>query len=215
MIYQLAKILRDVRTAIDMNATDGALVSAEDVDTLTLDDIIRSKLIDAVRNVEVAAPIQLLDSGHNFADDVYWSQENGHEGTGFAILPDDFMRLVAFKMSDWERAVYTPITETDPLYALQHSRYKGVRGNAQKPVVAIVTRSEGRLLEFFSSNSEEATVEQAVYIPLPFVDGDGGIEICERCYRPVVYYAAGLAELALGNADMGNLLIEQAKTHLT
>lgn len=214
MIYQLDNILRDVRTAIDMNAVDTALIDVEDIDTLTMDDIIRSKLLDAVRNVETAAPIQLLDSGHNFADEVYWNENEGHEGTGFAILPDDFMRLVAFKMSDWERAAYTPITETDPLYHLQHSRYKGVRGNAQKPIVALVTRAEGQLLEFFSSNSEEATVEQAVYIPLPFIDENGGMEICERCYRAVVYYAAGLAEMAIGNADMGNLLIEQAKTHI-
>lgn len=110
------------------------------------------------------------------------------------------MRLVIFKMSDWERPVYEPITAADPQYQLQFSRYKGLRGNPQKPVVAIVSRAEGRALELFSCKSQSATVEQAVYIPLPKVDCDGGINIPERCYMSVVYEAASLVLAIIGNA---------------
>ena len=39
------------------------------------------------------------------------------------------------------------ISADDPLYDLQSSRYKGIRGNVQKPVCAVVNRAEGKVLE--------------------------------------------------------------------
>ena len=66
------------------------------------------------------------------------------------ILPSDFMRLVAFRMSDWKRTIFDPIKETDPEYGKQSSKWKGICGSPEKPVVAIVHRSEGKVLEFFS-----------------------------------------------------------------
>lgn len=196
MIYKLQRIERDVRVAIDENKTSEQLIADEDIDTLSLEEIVRSKIVEAVRRVITEAPIHLLDGGEPFGDAVYWRDK----GSGWTLLPDDFMRLLIFKMSDWERPVYEPITAADPQYQLQHSRYKGVRGNVQKPVVAIVSRAEGRVLELYSCNSKDATVEQALYMPLPRVDCDGGINIPERCYRSVVYMAASLVLATIGNA---------------
>lgn len=188
MIYKLQRIARDVRVAIDENKTSEQLIADEDIDTLSLEDIVRSKIVEAVRRVVTEAPTHLLDGGEPFGDAIFWRSQC----SGWTLLPEDFMRLVIFKMSDWERPVYEPITAADPQYQLQFSRYKGLRGNPQKPVVAIVSRAEGRALELFSCKSQNATVEQAVYIPLPKVDCDGGINIPERCYMSVVYEAASL-----------------------
>lgn len=44
MIYQIDDIIRDVRIAIDQNASSASLISEGDSDTLTLDEIIKSKL---------------------------------------------------------------------------------------------------------------------------------------------------------------------------
>lgn len=198
MIYQVEVIKRDVRVALDENVVSRGLVATGDVDTLALDEIIVSKIADAAREVEMAAPVYLLDSGHNFADAVYRKDE----GSGWTLLPDDFMRLVVFKMSDWERPVYTAISSDMPQYAWQHSRFKGIRGTAQKPVCAIVKRPEGLTLEFWSCKSDEATVEQAVYLPYPEIDCSGGIEICERCYRDVVMKTAEKVSITLGTASV-------------
>lgn len=196
MIYKLQRIVRDVRIAIDENKTSEQLIADEDIDTLSLEEIVRSKIVEAVRRVVTEAPTHLLDGGEPFGDAIFWRSQC----SGWTLLPDDFMRLVIFKMSDWERPVYEPITAADPQYQLQFSRYKGLRGNPQKPVVAIVSRSEGRALELFSCKSQSATVEQAVYIPLPKVDCDGGINIPERCYMSVVYETASLVLATIGNA---------------
>lgn len=207
MVYKIKWIARDVRVAIDENKTSEQLIADEDVDTLALDDIILSKIVEAVRRVVTNAPTHLLDGGLPFGDAVFWRDKC----SGWTLLPDDFMRLLIFKMSDWERPVYEPITAADPQYQLQFSRYKGIRGNPQKPVVAIVSRAEGRALELFSCKSTSATVEQAVYLPLPKVDCDGGIEIPERCYRSVVYEAASLVLATIGQSDLSSTMSELSK----
>lgn len=210
MIYQTAEVARDVRIAIDQNSADEQLLEEGDTDTLQLDEIVRSKIEEAVRRVEMAAPVHLLEEGHTFGDAVYWGQyESGH-----VLLPDDFMRLIAFRMSDWERTVYTAISAEDPAYQMQSSRYKGIRGNTQKPVCAIVNRAEGKALEFYSCKSEDAYIMRASYLPYPRTGKGGGIDISERCYRAVVYMAAALTLLTYGEADKAATMTELSKTYL-
>ena len=56
MVYKIEVVERDVRIAIDENKTSDQLISDEDIDTLSLNDIIRSKIVEAVRRVESSAP---------------------------------------------------------------------------------------------------------------------------------------------------------------
>lgn len=210
MIYKLAEIAREVRIAIDQNMTSDQLIATGDIETLSLEEIIRSKIVEAVRRVEISAPVQFLEEGHDFADAVYWTDLE----SGWILLPDDFMRLIAFRMSDWERTVYAAISVDDPLYQKQSSRYKGIRGNVHKPVCAIVNRAEGKALEFYSCNSEEAYVSRASYLPYPHVDEDDGIDISEKCYTSVIYTVAALVLTTYGEADKASALTELAKSIL-
>lgn len=208
MIYKLTEIARDVRIAIDQNMTSEQLIATEDIETLSLEDIIRSKIVEAVRRVETAAPVHFLEEGHDFGDAVYW----GDLESGWVLLPDDFMRLIAFRMSDWERTVYAAISVDDPLYAKQSSRYKGIRGNVQKPVCAVVNRAEGKALEFYSCNSEDAYVCRATYLPYPHIDEDDGIDISEKCYTAVIYTVAALVLTTYGEADKASAMTDLAKS---
>ena len=204
MIYRLAEVVKAVRVALDEYPVSVGLTLGEDPETLELDDIIRQKVEEAVRRVHSAAPAFLLEEGHNFGEALHWRGD----GSGWTMLPDDFMRLVVFEMSDWERPVWTAISGTSPEYGRQRSRFKGIRGTAQRPVCAIVTRPEGKALEFYSCKTEGAQVVRAVYIPYPKVDADGGIDISERCYEAVVYTAAGLTAITYGEHEKGERLIE-------
>lgn len=211
MIYNIDKIMEDVRVCIDQNMTSEALVESGDIDTLALDEIIKSKILEAIQRVHMEAPPYLLENGHNFGDAVYWKEME----SGWVLLPSDFMRLVVFEMDDWERAVYTAISVDDPDYEKQHSRFKGIRGTAQRPVCAIGIRPEGRVLEFYSCKSTDAKVSRAIYIPYPKIDEDGGVDISERCYNAVIYTAAGLTLLTCGETEKGNSVSELAQTFLT
>lgn len=210
MIYQIDNILRDVRVCLDQNMVSAALLEEDDIDTLALDDIIRSKVTEAVRRVHTDAPYHLLEQGHNFGDNLYWADQE----SGWVLLPNDFMRLVVFEMDDWERPVFDAIDESDPRYVMQRSRVKGVRGTAQKPVCALVTRPEGKVLEFYSCKSEDATVSRAVYIPYPKIKDDA-IDISERCYDAVVYTIAGLTLISASEVEKANAMMETAKGLLT
>lgn len=202
--------MQDVRICLDQNMMSDALLESGDIDTLSLDEIIKSKILEAVQRVHMSAPNYLLESGHNFGDAVYWRELE----SGWVLLPPDFMRLVVFEMDDWERAVYQAISTDDEEYEKQRSRVKGIRGTSQRPVCAIAIRPEGRVLEFYSCKSTDAKVSRAIYIPYPKVDEDGGVDISERCYDAVVYTAAGLTLVTCGEVDKGNNLSEMAQTFL-
>lgn len=209
-VYLLDEIAKDVRIAIDQNMQSETLVDFGDVDTLSLNDIIKSKIVDAVKRIHSTAPSYLLDGGHNFGDAIYWKELE----SGWCLLPEDFMRLVVFQMDDWERAVYHAISEDDEEYQKQSSRFKGIRGTPQKPVCAIAIRPEGRVLEFYSCKNTDAMVSKAVYLPYPKVDKDNGIQICERCYQAVIYTIASLVLITYGSADQSKALLELAKSTL-
>ena len=210
MIFQIDKIMQDVRICLDQNMESDALIESGDIDTLALDEIIKSKILEAIQRVHMNAPNYLLEGGHNFGDAVYWRELE----SGWVLLPEDFLRLVVFEMDDWEQAVYQAISTDDPEYEKQHSRFKGIRGTAQRPVCAIGIRPEGRVLEFYSCKSKNAQVSRAMYIPYPKIDEDNGVDICERCYNAVVYTAAGLTLLTCGETEKGNSVSELAQTFL-
>lgn len=192
MIYRVDDIIKEVRIALDQNSGDELLSAVWDMDTLMLDEMIRSKIVDAVRSVEMEAPLYMIDTGCNFGDSIYWKNGRG-EGVGYILLPDDFMRLVIFQMSDWNTPVFNAISESNPLYKLQSSRFPGIRGNPQNPVCAIVIYPIGRVLEFYScSGGKDVTIHKAVYLSEPSISDDGLIYICERCYRSIIYYCAAL-----------------------
>lgn len=209
-VYKLDDIAKDVRIALDQNMVSDALTEIGDVDTLSVDEIIKSKICEAVKRIHSEAPPYLLDGGYNFGDAVYWKDME----CGWVLLPENFMRFVVFEMDDWERPVFFPISTDDTEYDLQSSRFKGIRGTAQKPVCAISIRPEGRVLEFYSCKSKEAMVSRAVYIPYPKVDCDGAIEICRRCYNAVVYTTASLVLTTFGDTEKSSVLNELAKSAL-
>ena len=209
MIVRVDDMTRDVRLAIDMNKDDTRLLATRDPDTASLDEVIRSKLCDGVRLVEMEAPVGLLEQGHQTDGAVTWTGN----GRGWILLPDDFMRLVAFKMSDWRYSVSEAMTSDDASYSRQFSRWKGISGNAERPVVAIVNRPEGMALEFFSCDDETAFVERSVYVPFPRIDENGGIDVSERCYRAAVYRAASLVLASVGD-QLSTTMIELSKSVL-
>jgi hypothetical protein len=202
MNVQTIAMIQDVRVAIDMNRRDNQLIKVADEETLLTDALIESKLTDAIRLTELECPVTMLESGFKFADYTHDIDKNGKVTVQ---LPDDFMRLVAFEMSDWSRGVYEAIEETDPEYSRLQSPWPGVAGSPQRPAVAIVTKSTGRVLEGYSSDSS-ATIEYAIYRPYPVIDEDGYLEVSKHCYRPAVYRAAALVLATLGESEAQSMM---------
>lgn len=91
MQYLLEGILSDVRIALDENEMTADLI--RDINTLSLNDIIRQKVVDAVRTVSLNASADLMGDAPSIASEITW---RGNVAT--LPLPDDFLRLVIFKI---------------------------------------------------------------------------------------------------------------------
>ncbi len=236
MLKQVDDFVADVRVAIDMNRTDNALIKDADTETARLNELIRSKLCDAVRLTETECPVSLLEGGISFIDRTCDVDDSGRVTIS---LPADFMRLVAFEMSDWDHPVYEAIDETDAAYLMLRSPYRGISGSPERPAVAIATKATGRVLEGYSSAST-AGPTVALYRALPVIDeiyikptnevdveADSSIdlegeevrtqkeyiEVAPKCYQSAVYRAAYLTLLTVGD-QLAPSMLELAKSLL-
>ena len=208
MIYQVENIIQDVQVALSNNRQDIPLVNDGDLDTLEVLDTIQSKIEEAARTVTAIAPAYMLERGHSLDESaIYWNEDC----SGTILLPNDFLRLIVFKMSDWDKAVYTPITPEDERYRLQHSGYKGLRGTPSRPVCALGMNANGRTLEFFSCKTTDAVIEDGVYSPIPRIDDIGGIDISEDIYTAVIYQIAYSVAATFGDANGMKIFGEKVK----
>lgn len=212
----LSDVIREVKIILDENITEVSVLT-DDPDQLQMEGHIRARIIDAVRAIHEAADSSMLDDGLLIPLEVAGQPtiQVNPDGTGYVALPDDFMRLVIFKMTKWKRPVVFAISDTDPRYFLQKSRFVGIRGGIDKPVCAITTGEASKVLEFYSLPAGEAdhSVEKHRYLPLPTIEENDTIKMCRKLVRPIYYQCAALVALSLKDQSSANLF-EIAKSYL-
>ncbi len=208
----LSDIIREVKIILDENITESFIEG--DPDQLQLKDHIEARILDAVRHIHEAAGSEMLDDGLPIPTSGQSVLQINPDGTGYVRLPDDFMRLVIFKMTKWKRPVVEAISDTDPRYFPQKSRFSGIRGGVDKPVCALTTGNASKILEFYSlaPGEEDNSVEKARYLPLPVIESES-ILMCRKLVRPIYYQCAGLVALSLKDQSSANLF-EIAKSYL-
>lgn len=131
-------------------------------------------LAGTLRDILNIAPLSYLE-----AVDIPGGEPTIHQdGSGELKLPENFLRLAAFKMNSWNRTVYNAINETSPLYNVQFS--PATRGGVNKPVVAVLP---GKILKFWSVPPfvRKHVCERKEYIPnADYYINDIDINIDER-----------------------------------
>ena len=212
MQYNVQDLVKEVRFALDNNNSSEPLLQLGDVSTLSINEIIESKIADAARIILQEAPVPLLGEGSPISGKIYWPSGEIGKDWGHILLPDNFLRLLCFQMSDWDISVSKTIDENSPQYALQKSRYNGIKGNPQKPVVAIVSWGTGLHLEFYScSAGSNISVRKARYIAIPKIEA-GKITFSEKLKSAIVYYTAFMVAQELSkDENFVKSLLEQAK----
>ena len=112
-------------------------------------------------------------------------------GMGELILPDDFFRLVALKMSDWDYCVKEITSSADPKFPLQSSQWCGIKGSRNRPIVVLDYNSDGkRVLKLFSSGSGSA-LSIGLYLPKPCITSSDTIMLPRDLYSLLVKKIAG------------------------
>lgn len=206
---EIGEFKKQVRICLDQNMSSEALLSAgeDDIDTLSLEEIIDSKVEDAALSVVKSAPFDKLH-------DIVMAEEPADGDMGISKdtrhvvsvkLPEGFARLVRFKMASWPYAVFSATAPTASLYNKAHSEFN-VYGTKERPVVFLVPTNKGLFLEAFCASSEEDKLEDCLYVKTPKVEG-GSIVLGEQLVRPTIYYAAYLTALAIKDDSAAEKLL--------
>lgn len=198
MEYQVSQLLSDVKVVLDRNNASPSLSIGEE-DALSLDEIITSRIVPSAIYIAVSAPLELIDNSKALTGAI-----TVDDGVGVLTLPADFLRLHDFALSNWHGRV-TVIDDKSPLYAQQKSRYGGVRGNAQAPVVALVKHGNLWKLELYSCASSDS-IAHGNYIAVPSIVNNK-IDISTLLKDTVVYYTAYLTCLSMGDTDTAARLL--------
>lgn len=211
--YEVSKLVKRVRNVIDQNMESDNMASFGDVDTLSLDEVIKENLVPAAQLIETSAPHDKLGAGVTMTTQDAFSKDttltSGKYKPGGMKLPEDYLRLVCFKMPDWRTTVTEPIDDTHPMYAMQRSVVDAVRGNPQKPVVAVINGSKGQMLEAYSS--EKDNVDTAKYIPKPSIAG-GKIKLCPLLVDAIVYATAYLVANSYNAITQAQIFLSTARS---
>lgn len=173
------------------NPSPASAFSAER-EGISLRDLIRSMAEQGTREGILATPREQLDDLSHLGKDIGWLPD----GAGYVMLPDDFLLLVAFRMSDWSRSV-TKVAEEGSITArVQASPWIPLRGQPHRPVCVLTQRGVGRALEFYSCRSRKAEILEAVYVGRPRIDGRGYMRLpSASLFRAVTATAESVTQI--------------------
>lgn len=125
------------------------------------------------------------------------------DGTGYVLVPSDYLRLHSFKMTEWKEVVQKTITPQDPKYNLQ--KHTTTRGKPNKPVVVdMITKKAGlqvRVLKYFS------VVSAYTFDYIYYIRDIGAFTTIDDVIADVTaYQAAGNIFLSQGRADQAQAM---------
>ncbi len=185
MKYHQEDMMRDVRVELGYNPDNMALIEADDIETLRLDEMIRRQVIPSACQVLCTAPVERIDTCRPLRGTLAWAEQEG-TGMAFMVLPDDFLRLISVSMTNWRRPAKI-IAESDPLYPLQSSPFPGVRGNPDRPVAAIVRYPAALVVELYAATGGvEAKLQRALYVAAPRFNSEGYIDLPAPLYHDII-----------------------------
>lgn len=186
------ELIKQVRVTIDENQLETDYLKS-DTNNLELDDIIRSKLPDAIRIVLENAPAWMVE-GKPMSVQPSWLSSKS-DGTGFIKMPDDFLRILKIKMEGWTVAVDEPVQDGTPVAIRQ--KCKHTRGNPIKPVCVLTINGTGNVvLEYYSVEpGRTAKVEYAIYVAKPTLV-EQSYDIPSLLRSSIVNYCAALSLLS-------------------
>lgn len=171
--------------------------------------LIKGILPEAGKRVLINCPANYLDPVKSTATAV----QEADVKTGYIVLPDNFLRFISLKMTEWLRPVtrLTPIESEE--YLMQKNQY--VRGGIAKPKAAIMHRAittgtppdeittQKRVLEYYSVNSSHA-IDWLYYIQETAPED---IQINLR--DALTWMAAGMVLQITERVDLAKIAFEQ------
>lgn len=164
MNLTITDAIRDVRIVLDdiLKDSDNDFEADKDME-------IEAALKRACRELLMEVPAEYLQPtvirDVEDSTDPTPSQVKNTDGTGYVVLPSDYLRLVAFKLWSWAGVVRETIDPLNDEARQQVSRW--TRGTPQKPkAMADVDQNGNKILRYWTAgmyNSPTASALDTVY----------------------------------------------------
>lgn len=186
-------LVNKVKTKIDEISTlDTPLQQITMADESPIDTIIESLLDESALEILLKAPFHRLPV--TSATPTITPDPNDRT-VGTIAVPDDFLRLVSFKMDDWQRSVTELAVKGDPISRRQANKH--IRGGISRPVGVLSKNSSGVVIEYYSTFSETHSLSEFLYIQKTSAENITDNQMIEA----MTWVCAGKVLSIIGNAD--------------
>lgn len=98
-------------------------------------------------------------------------------------LPDDFLRLVAVRMTDWDCTLYEITGMDNTRTSRERNGRDGAGGNPERPVALMDHGRDGRRRLRLYRSKAGSEVGTALYLPMPAINHDDTLWIPQRLYH--------------------------------
>ena len=213
MTCSVASIVEEIRIVLDQNMNSSPLADLGDIDTLSIDELIESKIIDAATAVLRAAPLPLLsDAANALTGSLSISSSAPLKAT--LSLPADFLRLIRFKLASWPIPAHEALPADSREYIRANSPYH-VHGTKDRPLVFLlpggtVNSQPVMKLEAYCAGSNSDTLDGCLYAKYPSINTVSSSEqivLGSQLKRPTVYYAASLVAMSVKEKEVAERLM--------
>ena len=209
----IRSIISDVRWVLDEEK------GQPDYETAYMDNIIKSRINDALRWVIFNADTSLLDGSDTDDGTGCIVQESlpsetstkAHLDGDYVVLPIDFVRSVRIKADGWAKAIHNPISEDSEEYLMQSDPV--AKADKSRPQAAIIRTCPNRI-ELFPklTGDDRVHITYAVApseIDLSNLDASFGIP--PKLKTAFIYYLAYLVMIAYDDSSKANNMLVTAK----
>ena len=210
----VGEIIKAVRWCYDEEQIDSAdFRNASANDNTYMDNIIKSKIGDAVRWICLYCPAELLGGTDSvgtatgiMADATMTPVAISGTNGGTLTMPADFIKLVRVRVTGWHRAIMSPVAEDSPEY-LQFRDEFGAKAVADRPMAAMIEKAAKQVEVWPTGTSAEVT-----YIADPSVSvassatASTNIALPPRSKTAFIYYLAFLTLSAYEDSRAARML---------
>lgn len=188
-------LVNKVKTKIDEISTlDTPLQQITIADEKPIDTIIESLLDECALEILLKAPFHRLPITSGTSS-VSADKDTVDTTTGTISVPEDFLRLVSFRMDDWQRSVTTLAIKGDAIARRQSNKY--IRGGKARPIGVLSKTDKGLKIEYYSTFSTTHTISEFYYIAKASAE-----EITDnQMIEAMTWICAGRVLSIIGNAD--------------
>ena len=191
-----------------------------DYETAYMDNIIKSRINDALRWIIYNADTSLLDgsdtndgTGCIIQEELPSNVETKATLDGaYVRMPSDFVRLVRVKVTGWARAIHEPIAEDSEQYLMQSDAV--AKADKTRPQAAIVSTLPNKI-ELFPTPLEGDKVEITYAVTPDEIDisasEDTSFGIPPKLKTAFIYYLAYLVMIAYDDSSKASNMLATAK----